>query len=664
MLKDCNILTAIAICLMIVVPLQSVTQADVVNYFADTQSGATAINTEAYQTQALSLETTILLWDMLYNSTSSDVLKLVDEFFRDQMHRVIYNRYILTKTELSDLKTFTSHLPKEDFNLYLKSIPIRNMRLFLIQVILNNKTNALKDLDAFRDQLTNNDILMSYLCNVKRSTILNHLNQYQDLIEFNATQVMVEAATTTKNPEFFNALGDLLISKKEKDYDKIINCYLLGNDFQTAASCLGFIQHYSADQRIYICEQAEEYSMAYNICKVAKPDNYMELSRLARLAEETDEAINYFKLDKNVSSLFEAYFIAEQTGNPIKNVILANMPDSTAYRLVNAYSERKNYYKAYEVTSVRLANDKSLIISISSLAANEMLATDPPAFSQAAVLFELGGDYRQAASYYSKANDFSKAITNAEKINPKPYDMLIDLYTEVGNKDKANQYLDSLYIHDPEKSVAYYAKNGKTMDLRTKALGDQQYSIAIQTYGDYQSINEVEKDELMDLYQKAGDKAGLSKLVNQRISDMLESKKSLSLSDFDTLIQYYSVLGNTAKVTEFQNKANARKAAEEKKAAKDRQDAQAVYQLVGGRYVSSRHPSDEVVLYSDGRYSAVVFEFSLNQEISGRYTLNKATTGGIILNTTSSWGAGGMIFNYSGMLTFKIGGFSYLFYKQ
>ena len=103
---------------------------------------------------------------------------------------------------------------------------------------------------------------------------------------------------------------------------------------------------------------------------------------------------------------------------------------------------------------------------------------------------------------------------------------------------------------------------------------------------------------------------------------------------------------------------------EEKKAAKDRQDAQAVYQLVGGRYVSSRHPSDEVVLYSDGRYSAVVFEFSLNQEISGRYTLNKATTGGIILNTSSSWGAGEMIFNYSGMLSFKIGGFSYLFYKQ
>lgn len=560
MLKDCNILTAIAICLMIVVPLQSVTQADVVNYFADTQSGATAINTEAYQTQALSLETTILLWDMLYNSTSSDVLKLVDEFFRDQMHRVIYNRYILTKTELSDLKTFTSHLPKEDFNLYLKSIPIRNMRLFLIQVILNNKTNALKDLDAFRDQLTNNDILMSYLCNVKRSTILNHLNQYQDLIEFNATQVMVEAATTTKNPEFFNALGDLLISKKEKDYDKIINCYLLGNDFQTATSCLGFIQHYSADQRIYICEKAEEYSMAYNICKVAYPDNYRELSRLARLAEETDEAINYFKLDKDVSSLYEAYIIAEQTGNPIKNAILANMPDSTAYRLANAYSEINKYYKAYEVTSVRLANDKSLVISICLLAANELLEADPYAYGQAAALFEQGGDYRQAALCYSKAKELRKAITNAEKINPKPYDMLIDLYTEVGDKDKVNQYLDYLYIHDPGLYVAYYAKNGKTMELRTKAIGDQRYSIAIQTYGDYQSLNETEKDELMDLYQKAGDKKGLSNLMNQRISDLLEHKKSLSISDFDTLIQYYSLMGNTAKVTEYQNKANARKA--------------------------------------------------------------------------------------------------------
>ncbi len=138
--------------------------------------------------------------------------------------------------------------------------------------------------------------------------------------------------------------------------------------------------------------------------------------------------------------------------------------------------------------------------------------------------------------------------------------MLIDLYTEVGDKDKVNQYLDYLYIHDPGLYVAYYAKNGKTMELRTKAIGDQRYSIAIQTYGDYQSLNETEKDELMDLYQKAGDKKGLSNLMNQRISDLLEHKKSLSISDFDTLIQYYSLMGNTAKVTEYQNKANARKA--------------------------------------------------------------------------------------------------------
>ncbi|HRR01062.1 MAG TPA: hypothetical protein P5518_07050 [Candidatus Cloacimonas sp.] len=208
-------------------------------------------------------------------------------------------------------------------------------------------------------------------------------------------------------------------------------------------------------------------------------------------------------------------------------------------------------------------NNQENVNAVSSsmiIAANEMLEADPQAYGQAAALFEQGGDYRQAALNYSKAKELRKAIINAEKIIPKPYDMLIDLYTEVGNKDKVSQYLDSLYIHNPDLSVAYYAKNRKTLELRAKAISDKQYSIAIMTYGNYQSINETEKDELMDLYQKAGDKAGLSELVNQRISDLLESKKSLTLTDYDTLIQYYSLLGNTAKVTEYQNKSNTRKA--------------------------------------------------------------------------------------------------------
>jgi hypothetical protein len=60
--------------------LQSVKQADVVNIFADTQSGATAINTEAYQTQALSFGNNIIALDM-FIIYRSDVLKLVDDFF-------------------------------------------------------------------------------------------------------------------------------------------------------------------------------------------------------------------------------------------------------------------------------------------------------------------------------------------------------------------------------------------------------------------------------------------------------------------------------------------------------------------------------------------------------------------------------------------------------
>lgn len=196
--------------------------------------------------------------------------------------------------------------------------------------------------------------------------------------------------------------------------------------------------------------------------------------------------------------------------------------------------------------------------SSSIQAAKKMLETEPQAFGKVAGLFEEGGDHRQAALYYAKAKDTRKAITNAEMITPKPYDILIDMYTEVGNKAKANQYLDSLYVQNPEISVAYFKKCGLTMELRNKAVNDKQYGIAIHTYEEYQSLSEVEKDELMDLYQKVGDKTSLNNLVNQRIPELL-GKKSLYLVDFDTLIGYYSILGNTAKVTEYQNKAKTRK---------------------------------------------------------------------------------------------------------
>jgi len=197
--------------------------------------------------------------------------------------------------------------------------------------------------------------------------------------------------------------------------------------------------------------------------------------------------------------------------------------------------------------------------AIFKLAAEHILKNNGTDFSKVARCYEKGLDYHNAASYYKLAKNHRKALENAEKAAPKDYALLIDLYTEVGNTRRVSVYLDSLYVQSPNDSYTYFQKTDKLLVLREYAIRDSKVNLAILTYGDYTSLEEIEKDELLDLYQKAGDKAGFSKLVNQRISDLQESKKSLSISDFDTLIQYYSLLGNTAKVTEYQNKAKKRR---------------------------------------------------------------------------------------------------------
>ncbi len=198
--------------------------------------------------------------------------------------------------------------------------------------------------------------------------------------------------------------------------------------------------------------------------------------------------------------------------------------------------------------------------AIFKLAAEHILKNNGTDFSKVARCYEKGLDYHNAASYYKLAKNHRKALENAEKAKPKDYALLVDLYLEVGNSRRVSVYLDSLYTQSPDTAYTYFQKSGKLLVLREYAIRDSKVNLAILTYGDYTYLKEIEKDELLDLYQKAGDKAGFSKLVNQRISDLQESKKSLSISDFDTLIQYYSLLGNTTKVTEYQNKANARKA--------------------------------------------------------------------------------------------------------
>jgi len=199
-------------------------------------------------------------------------------------------------------------------------------------------------------------------------------------------------------------------------------------------------------------------------------------------------------------------------------------------------------------------------VGIFKLAADQIVRSNGTDFGRIALCYEKGLDYHNAASYYKLAKNHRKALENAEKAKPKDYALLVDLYLEVGNSRRVSVYLDSLYTQSPDTAYTYFQKSGKLLVLREYAIRDSKVNLAILTYGDYTYLKEIEKDELLDLYQKAGDKAGFSKLVNQRISDLQESKKSLSISDFDTLIQYYSLLGNTTKVTEYQNKANARKA--------------------------------------------------------------------------------------------------------
>ncbi len=198
-------------------------------------------------------------------------------------------------------------------------------------------------------------------------------------------------------------------------------------------------------------------------------------------------------------------------------------------------------------------------VAIFKLAADQIVSNNGTDFGRIALCYEKGLDYHNAASYYKLAKNHRKALENAEKAKPKDYALLVDLYLDVGNSRRVSVYLDSLYTQSPDTAYTYFQKTGKLLVLREYAIRDSKVNLAILTYGDYTSLKEIEKDELLDLYQKAGDKAGFSKLVNQRISDLQESKKSLTLADYDTLIKYYSVLGNTARVTEYQNKANARK---------------------------------------------------------------------------------------------------------
>ena len=106
-----------------------------------------------------------------------------------------------------------------------------------------------------------------------------------------------------------------------------------------------------------------------------------------------------------------------------------------------------------------------------------------------------------------------------------------------------------------------------------------------------------------------------------------------------------------------------RLAAEEKKLAEHRKASKLVYDKVGGFYKSDRHPMDYVVINEDGTFRAVIFQFSLDDEIRGTYELELNSPQGMVLTTKTSWGKGEIGVTYGGLMSIKIGGFLYNFYK-
>jgi len=243
-------------------------------------------------------------------------------------------------------------------------------------------------------------------------------------------------------------------------------------------------------------------------------------------------------------------------------------------------------------------------------AANYQILADSTAYESIARLYEKGKNYNKVAVYYAKAKMYNNSIACAELTDPKDIILLADTYYAAGNNQKLLIVLDDMYLQNVPLAGDYYKKTGNVDIYRKKLTDSGKYKEILDTYDSNANYINDEVDMLIELSKKADDRSKEVKFTNVKLARLSESIDNMTIEELDDAMKLASDISNNTMKQKFINLKNkektriakeekeekARIAVEEKKAAKDRQDAQAVYQLVGGRYVSSRHPSDEVVL--------------------------------------------------------------------
>jgi hypothetical protein len=343
----------IVIFILVCTSFQAAIKTQLQSYFIDSESDIASNNQNTIMVR--SFETKVFTLDMLYTSIKTRRL------FLDLDLKYFYKQ---EKIEID---------------------PERKNKFGLIIDLSKAKHSTL---DIYNDAA-----YMEYFRNADRSDILNYLMGLNENNEKNIPAFIIESASYFNNKEFYSAYADYLPKKSKISNDELINLYLHGGDFISAANLLDSSKKYSSSQRVKILELAQRFGEAYELCLKTDSKNQKRLSQLATLSGRHEDAYqHYLQFDPNANQVLAQLSYA--TGDFQRALVHARQNPLNDEFLLDLFVKTSNNYEAFILAvKTNSSMSDSLFVSLSEI------------------------DKTRASDYYADKGDFIFAYELRKKAN-------------------------------------------------------------------------------------------------------------------------------------------------------------------------------------------------------------------------------------------------------